>query len=41
VFNEKWTSRPVVAAEFVKYKSADGTEVEATLLKPSALSSQP
>ncbi len=41
VFNEKWASRPAAAAEFVKYKSADGTEIEAALLKPSALSSQP
>ena len=28
--------RPVIAPEFVKYKSADGTEIEAALLKPSA-----
>jgi dipeptidyl aminopeptidase/acylaminoacyl peptidase len=41
VFNDKWTSRPVAAAEFVKYKSADGTEIEAALLRPPALSSQP
>ena len=39
--NERWASRPVIAPEFVKYKSADGTEIEAALLKPSALSSQP
>jgi dipeptidyl aminopeptidase/acylaminoacyl peptidase len=31
----------VAAAEFVKYKSADGTEVEAALLQPSALSPKP
>jgi dipeptidyl aminopeptidase/acylaminoacyl peptidase len=41
VFNEKWTSRPVAAAEFVKYKSADGTEIEAALLQPQALSPKP
>jgi dipeptidyl aminopeptidase/acylaminoacyl peptidase len=40
-FNEQWTTRPVVAPEFVKYKSADGTEIEAALLKPSALGHQP
>ena len=28
-----WTTRPVVAPEFVKYKSADGTEIEAALLE--------
>ena len=39
--NEQWSARPVIAPEFVKYKSADGTEIEAALLKPSALSPQP
>ena len=39
--NEQWNARPVIAPEFVKYKSADGTEIEAALLKPSALSPQP
>jgi dipeptidyl aminopeptidase/acylaminoacyl peptidase len=38
VFNEKWTSRPAAAAEFVKYKSADGTEIEAALLVPPVVS---
>ena len=38
---EQWSARPVIAPEFVKYKSADGTEIEAALLKPSALSPQP
>jgi dipeptidyl aminopeptidase/acylaminoacyl peptidase len=39
--NERWTSRPVVAPEFVKYKSADGTEIEAALLQPSDSSPKP
>ena len=39
--NERWASRSLVAPEFVKYKSADGTEIEAALLKPSAVSRQP
>jgi len=33
-FNDKWASIPVVAPEFVKYKSADGVEIEAALLRP-------
>src|SRR5882724_8593072 len=33
-FNERWAARSVVAPEFVKYKSADGTEIEAALLRP-------
>ena len=33
-FNERWSSRAIVAPEFVKYKSADGTEIEAALLLP-------
>ena len=37
-FNERWSSRPIVAPEFVKYKSADGTEIEAALLLPSVVS---
>jgi len=40
-FNQRWKERPVVAPEFVTYKSADGTEIEAALLKPSAVSHQP
>jgi dipeptidyl aminopeptidase/acylaminoacyl peptidase len=40
-FNERWASRPLVAPEFVKYRSADGTEIEAALLKPSAIGAQP
>jgi dipeptidyl aminopeptidase/acylaminoacyl peptidase len=40
-FNDRWKTRSVIAPEFVKYKSADGVEIEAALLKPSALSSQP
>ena len=31
-FNAKWSSIPVVAPEFVKYKSAGGIEIEAALL---------
>jgi dipeptidyl aminopeptidase/acylaminoacyl peptidase len=33
--NAQWTSRPVVAPEFVTYKSADGMEIEAALLLPT------
>jgi dipeptidyl aminopeptidase/acylaminoacyl peptidase len=33
-FNESWASIPVAVPEFVKYKSADGTEIEAALLRP-------
>jgi dipeptidyl aminopeptidase/acylaminoacyl peptidase len=40
-FNEHWTARPLVAPEFVKYTSADGTEIEAALLKPAAPEGQP
>lgn len=39
--NERWSSRPVIAPELVTYKSADGTGIEAALLKPSAMSHQP
>jgi dipeptidyl aminopeptidase/acylaminoacyl peptidase len=39
--NQQWASRSVVAPEFVTYKSADGTEIEAALLKPSAATRQP
>jgi len=39
--NAAWSSLPVVAPEFVKYKSFDGVEIEAALLKPSAVSHQP
>ena len=38
--NQQWNTRPVVAPEFVKYKSADGTEIEAALLKPPTPGSQ-
>ena len=34
-FNQSWATRSVVAPEFVKYKSGDGTDIEAALLKPS------
>ena len=40
-FNERWATRAVVAPEFVKYKSADGTEIEAALLQPSVLGPRP
>jgi dipeptidyl aminopeptidase/acylaminoacyl peptidase len=33
-FNDKWTSIPLVAPELVTYKSADGVEIEAALLRP-------
>ncbi len=34
-FNDAWKSVPLVAPEFVKYKSADGVEIEAALLVPA------
>jgi dipeptidyl aminopeptidase/acylaminoacyl peptidase len=37
-FNELWSSRAVVAPEFVTYKSADSTEIEAALLLPNVVS---
>jgi dipeptidyl aminopeptidase/acylaminoacyl peptidase len=37
-FNERWAARPVVTPEFVKYKGADGTEIEAALLLPPVVS---
>ncbi|MGH9145037.1 MAG: S9 family peptidase, partial [Vicinamibacterales bacterium] len=40
-FNQQWATRTVVAPEMVTYKSADGTTIEAALLKPSALRPQP
>jgi dipeptidyl aminopeptidase/acylaminoacyl peptidase len=40
-FNEQWASMPVAHAEFVKYPSADGVEIEAALLRPSGASAQP
>jgi dipeptidyl aminopeptidase/acylaminoacyl peptidase len=33
-FNEHWKSMPVTAPEFVKYKSGDGVDIEAALLRP-------
>ncbi|HEV7798813.1 MAG TPA: S9 family peptidase [Pyrinomonadaceae bacterium] len=33
-FNETWKQIPLVKPEFVRYKSFDGTEIEAALLKP-------
>jgi dipeptidyl aminopeptidase/acylaminoacyl peptidase len=35
-FNEKWSSIRIVTPELVKYKSADGVEIEAALLRPVA-----
>ena len=40
-FNEQWSAVPVVAPEFVTYKSSDGVEIEAALLKPPSTSRQP
>jgi len=41
-FNKAWESIPVVAPEFIKYKSFDGVEIEAALLRPpSSLSPKP
>jgi dipeptidyl aminopeptidase/acylaminoacyl peptidase len=39
-FNQQWTTRVVVAPEFVKYKSADGTEIEAALLLPRGVGAE-
>ena len=35
-FNQHWAAIPVTAPEFLKYKSADGLDIEAALLLPSA-----
>jgi dipeptidyl aminopeptidase/acylaminoacyl peptidase len=40
-FNQHWSSIPLVAPDFITYKSAGGVEIEAALLKPSAISHQP
>jgi dipeptidyl aminopeptidase/acylaminoacyl peptidase len=40
-FNQHWASITVAARETIKYKSFDGTEIEATLLKPSAVKPGP
>jgi dipeptidyl aminopeptidase/acylaminoacyl peptidase len=40
-FNQPWADRPVVAPELIRYKSADGTEIEAALLRPSSPSPRP
>jgi dipeptidyl aminopeptidase/acylaminoacyl peptidase len=37
-FNEPWATRPVVAPDFERYKSADGVEIEAALLIPPVVS---
>jgi dipeptidyl aminopeptidase/acylaminoacyl peptidase len=39
-FNQRWSSRTVIAPEFVKYKSADGTEIEAALLLPTSVGAE-
>jgi dipeptidyl aminopeptidase/acylaminoacyl peptidase len=39
--NASWDGVPVVAPEFITYKSFDGLEIEAALLRPSATSHQP
>jgi len=35
-FNKAWDTIPVVAPEILKYKSFDGVEIEAALLRPNA-----
>jgi dipeptidyl aminopeptidase/acylaminoacyl peptidase len=35
-FNAEWSSMPLTAPEFIKYKSDDGVEIEAALLNPAA-----
>jgi dipeptidyl aminopeptidase/acylaminoacyl peptidase len=39
--NASWHHPAAIAAQLVKYKSADGTEIEGALLQPSALSAKP
>jgi dipeptidyl aminopeptidase/acylaminoacyl peptidase len=39
--NEKWASIPVVAPEFITYKSFDGQNIEAALLRPNPESQAP
>ena len=39
--NAPWSSLPVIAPEFVKYRSFDGKEIEAALLRPPTTGSQP
>jgi dipeptidyl aminopeptidase/acylaminoacyl peptidase len=39
-FNDKWAAVPLAAPEFIKYKSADGVEIEAALLRPPATDHQ-
>jgi dipeptidyl aminopeptidase/acylaminoacyl peptidase len=39
--NQQWTSRSAIAPEFVTFKSADGTAIEAALLKPATAGRQP
>jgi len=39
-FNKQWQSLPVIAPEFITYKSFDGLEIEAALLRPVVPSPQ-
>ena len=34
-FNKEWDSIPLIAPEIVRYRSFDGKEIEAALLKPA------
>ena len=38
--NDKWASMGVVAPQFVKYRSFDGAEIEAALLRPASVESR-
>jgi dipeptidyl aminopeptidase/acylaminoacyl peptidase len=38
-FNESWKQIPLVKPEFLRYKSFDGTEIEAALLRPAGYQS--
>jgi dipeptidyl aminopeptidase/acylaminoacyl peptidase len=41
-FNQQWASLPVIAPEFITYKSFDGIDIEAAVLRPpSAADRQP
>ncbi len=40
-FNQQWESLPVIAPEFISYKSFDGLEIEAALLRPASSPQSP
>ena len=40
-FNQQWATVPLVAPQFIRYRSAGGVDVEAALLRPSQTSPAP